>query len=203
MENNIFDLLLENIENTDVIDNYIKILVDTTNINYIVEFSYNNLNNITFVSNILNKLNSYFNDGNFSLQNSLLLMNLSVSKIKNLLLLESINEETYYTIFFAKKLPYQDLFDILSFLLLLGKLDEFIDSNKSLSRRFNIKLLPAMFILDILNCFIDFHKIVIENKDDNIYKSYTSFLIDFITIDILTILEGYVHKFFINYIYNR
>lgn len=131
----------------------------------LITFIVNNLDNEFFVVNFLDKLLSEAQFYSIQIQDDIMSYDLPVKALKNLLLLDNLSNIIYFYIFIIKKLSYDDKCDILEYIYNIGKLDDYIASNKKYTTFTTINKIKNNNVMENFRCcvslFMKFH----SNKD--------------------------------------
>lgn len=171
MDNEVLDSLIENVNNNifdyDIIDYTINIIRDyiyQIDTSYLINLLMKYIDNENFVINFLDRFLLETKTLKNTINIMLFLQDLSFDKIKNLLLLEHINDKFYFDLYFSKDLSFNDKNDLFEYIYSIGKLNNLINSIKKYLNTIKLNNIEK-YLIPNLKCFINlFIKYQIDEK---------------------------------------
>ena len=195
MDNEVLDSLIENVNNNifdnDVIEYTINIIKDyiyQINLTYLTNLIMKYIYNENFVVNFLDRFLSEIKS--IKICDRIFSQDLSINDIKNLLLLENIDNKIYFNLYFLKDIDFESKNELFEYIYSIGKLNNFINSIK-----IYFKFQSNNYLIQNLNCFIN---LFIKYKtDSNTFLELRNFINYFITNVIYVYIDT---KNIINYL---
>jgi hypothetical protein len=192
---NLFDNLLINLDNDNVIENIIHCIKENLygeTYQLVIDLIIKNLENIDFVLNFLNKLFYYIPSKQIIMLDDIINKINDVDKIKNLFFIDNTDDFIYFNIYFIKNLEYDKLSELTQYIYDIGKINMLINSIKKYIIKIEINNNNLIKLLNIIEIFIDFYNLLNNNMmSDTIINFITNLMNNhlFIYADAIKIIE--------------
>lgn len=181
MDNEVIQSLIENVNNNifdyNVIEYTINIIRDyiyQIDLSYLINLIMKYIYNENFVINFLDRFLLETNSLQININHKIISQDLSISDIKNLLLLDNINDKFYFNLYFEKDFDFESKNELFEYIYSIGKLNNFINS---LKKYLNFK--SNKYLIQNLKCFIN---LFIKYKtDQNTFLELRNFINYFIS----------------------
>jgi len=183
MDNEVLDSLIENVNNNifdhDVVEYTINIIKDyiyQIDLSYLISLIIKYIYNENFVINFLDRFLLEINS--IKICDRIFSQNLSINDIKNLLLLENIDNKIYFNVYFLKDIDFESKNELFEYIYSIGKLNNFINSIKKYLNQINLNNIEKYLIKNLI-CFIN---LFIKYKtDSDTFLELRNFINYFIT----------------------